>query len=65
MHAGIEVKKVIDYKVMLDEAMEIAQFKVPQSVVFQRPQSTATLQAGRDRDWEVHRTRVYECTLIV
>lgn len=48
---GIEVKKVIAYKPLLDEAIEIAAHKPEKSVILQRPQATAELKEGSDLDW--------------
>jgi propionyl-CoA synthetase len=48
---GIEVNRVIPYKPLLDQAIQMAQHKVGRCVVLQRPQETATLVKGRDRDW--------------
>ncbi|MDR3570118.1 MAG: propionyl-CoA synthetase [Syntrophobacteraceae bacterium] len=48
---GIEGKKVIDYKPMLDEAIELSSHKPDKCVIFQRPQSLAELKPGRDLDW--------------
>jgi propionyl-CoA synthetase len=49
---GIEPGRVLAYKPMLDEAMALASHKVGATVILQRPQSLADLQAGRDHDWE-------------
>ena len=48
---GIEVAKVIAYKPLLDEALQLAQHQVQSVVILQRPQLKASLQAGRDHDW--------------
>ncbi len=48
---GIEGKKVLPYKPLLDEAIEIAGHKPEKCVIFQRPQVNAELQSGRDLDW--------------
>ncbi len=48
---GIEVKKVIPYKPLLDEAIEIASHKVEKCVILQRPQASAEMLPGRDFDW--------------
>ncbi len=48
---GIEVNRVIAYKPMLDQAIELATHKPERCVIFQRPQVTAELVAGRDVDW--------------
>ncbi len=49
---GIEGSRVIKYKPMLDAAIEQAAHKPDRCVIFQRPQETASLVAGRDVDWE-------------
>ncbi|MBE0484520.1 MAG: propionyl-CoA synthetase [Marinobacter sp.] len=49
---GIEVTKVIEYKPLVDKAIELSSHKPDLCVVYQRPQTTATLKDGRDFDWE-------------
>ncbi len=49
---GIEVDRVIEYKPLLDGAIELAAHKPDHCVVFQREQAVAALLAGRDFDWE-------------
>jgi propionyl-CoA synthetase len=48
---GIEVKRVIEYKPLIDKAFELAKHKPQSCVIFQRPQANAALTAGRDHDW--------------
>ncbi|MBL3556625.1 propionyl-CoA synthetase [Marinobacter sp. JB05H06] len=48
---GIEVKKVIEYKPLVDKAIEQADHKPECCIVFQRPQVRAELTNGRDFDW--------------
>lgn len=48
---GIEVTKVIKYKPLLDEAIEIAESKPEKCVIIQRPMETASMIEGRDVDW--------------
>lgn len=48
---GIEGKKIIEYKPLLDEAIEIAKNKPEKTVIFQREQVTASMVEGRDIDW--------------
>lgn len=48
---GIEVSKVIEYKPLVDKAIDQADHKLECCIVFQRPQAKATLQEGRDFDW--------------
>jgi propionyl-CoA synthetase len=49
---GIEPGRVIAYKPLLDQALDIAAHRVEACVVFQREQVTAELKPGRDHDWE-------------
>ncbi len=48
---GIEVKKIIEYKPLLDKAVELSDFKPEKCVIFQRPQAKANMIDGRDVDW--------------
>jgi propionyl-CoA synthetase len=49
---GIEITKVIDYKVLLDKAIDLAKHKVSNCVIYQREQFKADLIDGRDLDWQ-------------
>jgi len=49
---GIEITKVIDYKVLLDKAIDLAKHKVGNCVIYQREQFKADLIDGRDLDWQ-------------
>ncbi|MCU7816278.1 MAG: propionyl-CoA synthetase [Candidatus Thiodiazotropha sp. (ex Rostrolucina anterorostrata)] len=49
---GIEPNRLVAYKPLLDEAIELAQHKPTTTVIKQRPQLTADLQAGRDLNWD-------------
>ncbi len=48
---GIEVQRVIEYKPLLDRAIEIAAHKPETCVVLQRPQAIAAM-GPRDVDWD-------------
>ncbi|MYM19262.1 acetate--CoA ligase [Brevibacterium sp. 5221] len=48
---GIERTRVIEYKPLLDRAIELAEAKPEFSVVVQRPQAPAQLRAGFDLDF--------------
>ncbi|WP_210395162.1 propionyl-CoA synthetase [Motiliproteus sediminis] len=48
---GIEIQKVIPYKPMLDQAIELSAHKPEKCVIFQRPQVAAEMTTGRDLDW--------------
>ncbi|MBF6271646.1 acetate--CoA ligase [Nocardia farcinica] len=60
---GLEPRRVIEYKPLLDAAIQQSQHN-PAVVVKQRPQVRATLVEGRDHDWDdaVAHTRAVECT---
>jgi propionyl-CoA synthetase len=48
---GIEVQRVIPYKPLLDQAIEMAKVKPAACLILQRPMAKASLVAGRDHDW--------------
>jgi propionyl-CoA synthetase len=48
---GIEGKKIIEYKPLLDKAIEISEHKPEKCIIFQRKQATCTLKNGRDINW--------------
>ncbi|MCY4148777.1 MAG: propionyl-CoA synthetase [Gammaproteobacteria bacterium] len=48
---GIEPGRVVEYKPLLDRAIEMARHKPDACVVFQRPQAEASMIDGRDIDW--------------
>ena len=49
---GIEVSRVLEYKPILDKAIELSSAKPSRCVLLQRPQAPATLTEGRDVDWQ-------------
>jgi propionyl-CoA synthetase len=49
---GIEVSRIVEYKPILDRAIELAAHKPDRCVIVQRPQAPAAMTAGRDLDWE-------------
>ena len=48
---GIEVKRVIPYKPLLDGAIDMAETKPEKCIIVQRPMEKADMVAGRDLDW--------------
>lgn len=62
---GIEPSRIVEYKPMLDRALDLAEHKPHVCVVKQRPQAEATLVEGRDVDWDLAmkagRTAPAEC----
>ncbi|MBT6119706.1 MAG: AMP-binding protein, partial [Rhodospirillaceae bacterium] len=48
---GIEPGRIVQYKPLLDGAIELARHKVGTCIVLQRPQAEASMVAGRDHDW--------------
>ncbi len=48
---GIEPSRLVEYKPLLDEAIELSTHKPDGCIVYQRPELEASLVAGRDVDW--------------
>ncbi len=48
---GIEVTRIISYKPLLDEAIELSDYKPEKCIILQRPQKEASMIEGRDLDW--------------
>ena len=48
---GIETNRIVKYKPLLDEAIELAAVKPEKVLLLQRPQEQASMIAGRDFDW--------------
>ncbi len=48
---GMEGSKIIEYKPLLDKAIELAQHKPEKCIIYQRPQAKAGIIADRDIDW--------------
>ena len=61
---GIEGKKLLPYKPMVDEAIALASHKPKGVVVYQRKQHKAELTAGYDHDWQdlMNTSDGVECT---
>jgi propionyl-CoA synthetase len=49
---GVEIGRLVPYKPLLDRALEIASHAPRRCVILQRAQQSATLDAGRDLDWD-------------
>ncbi|HIF51350.1 MAG TPA: propionyl-CoA synthetase [Thiotrichaceae bacterium] len=49
---GIEVNRVINYKPLLDDAIEQSRHKPEHCIIFQRPQGSCKLTNTRDLDWQ-------------
>ena len=48
---GVEPGRIVKYKPLLDEAINLSKAKPQACIVLQRPQETCTLVEGRDHDW--------------
>ena len=48
---GIEVNRVIEYKPLLDEAIDTASHKPAHCIILAREQASASMSPGRDLDW--------------
>ncbi|ETR78355.1 acyl-CoA synthetase [Afipia sp. P52-10] len=49
---GIEPGRIVKYKPLLDEAIDLATVKPAACIIQQRPQEGCALVAGRDHDWQ-------------
>ncbi|MGL1958622.1 MAG: propionyl-CoA synthetase [Colwellia sp.] len=49
---GIEIAKIIPYKPLLDQAINIAQHKPNVCIIYQREQEKAEINATRDHSWQ-------------
>jgi propionyl-CoA synthetase len=60
---GVEPGRIVHYKPLLDQAIELAKHKIPRCILFQRPQAKAMMVAGRDLDWNetVDAARPHAC----
>lgn len=61
---GIEISKVIEYKPLLDKAIEIAEHSPDHCVVYQRPEAKADMSQERDVDWKeaLSKANPIDCT---
>ena len=50
---GLEPNRIVQYKPLIDQAIELASHKPTTVVVFQRAECKAELVDGRDHDWNV------------
>ncbi|MDQ7028002.1 MAG: propionyl-CoA synthetase [Anaerolineae bacterium] len=60
---GIEPSRIIEYKPLLDAAIELAEHKPKKCLIYQRPQSTASMIEGRDLDWydAIYTAKAVDC----
>ena len=49
---GIEVDKIIEYKTLLDNAVELSSHKPYKTIIYQRPEFKVKLDPETDLDWE-------------
>jgi propionyl-CoA synthetase len=63
---GIEVKRVIPYKPLLDKAIDTATSKPEKCIILQRPMEKAEMTAGRDLDWSevVAAAKPHDCVKV-
>jgi len=50
---GIEIEKVIPYKPLLDNAIELAEHKPSSCIIYQREQLSAPMNNDRDYNWQI------------
>jgi len=63
---GIEPNRIISYKPLLDQAIDLASHLPDFCVILQRPQEQANLIGGRDIDWHdaVAKATPHECVIV-
>ncbi len=63
---GIEGKKIIPYKPLLDRAIDMAETKPKQCIIFQRPEASATMIEGRDLGWNdvMYKAQPHDCVTV-
>ena len=63
---GIEPGRIIEYKPLIDEAIELSEHKPECVVILQRPEAQASLMPGRDFDWEDFQldTKPADCVMV-
>jgi len=49
---GIEPNRIVDYKPLLDSAIELSTHKPDNTIILQRPEGPCTLKPGFDIDWQ-------------
>ncbi|KAA1194031.1 propionyl-CoA synthetase [Pseudohalioglobus sediminis] len=49
---GVEPSRIVPYKPLLDDAIELAEHKPGHTVILHRPMQDAAMVEGRDLDWE-------------
>ena len=48
---GLEPGRIVEYKPLVDKAIELSPHKPPACIVLQRPEADASMIEGRDHDW--------------
>ena len=63
---GLEPNKVIAYKPLLDQAIQLSSHKPETCVILQRPEEKAELIVGRDIDWRdaLAGAKPHECVIV-
>jgi propionyl-CoA synthetase len=63
---GIEINRVIPYKPLLDQAVDIAKISPRACVILQRPELEASLREGKDIGWDASPARLpIPCTFSI
>ena len=61
---GLEPNRIVQYKPLIDTAIELANHRPEVVVIFQRPQCEAELINGRDHDWDLIQKNVEKAPCI-
>ena len=60
---GIEIRNILHYKPLLDDAIEMATSKPERCIIYQRPMVKASMIQGRDLDWNdvMSKAKPHDC----
>ncbi|MEQ8279913.1 MAG: propionyl-CoA synthetase [Deltaproteobacteria bacterium] len=63
---GIEPTRVVEYKPLLDAAIDMSRHRPARCIILQRPQATAALVEGRDLTWDAALEGVepHDCVMV-
>jgi propionyl-CoA synthetase len=64
---GIEIDRIIEYKPILDDAIQLARHKPSRCLILQRPECECELLPERDLDWQrlVNQSQPADCTPVM
>jgi len=61
---GIEPGRIVEYKPLIDGAIDLSSHKVSSVILYQRPQCQAEMIEGRDFDWEAENAKARPADIV-